>query len=137
MQRGAKEQMLLLDEATAHVDERTAARLREVVARLRGRRTVVIIAHRLEDVAVCDTVAVLAGGRLVEHGPPLALLDRTPAVPEDGSDGSAPAAAAAGAGGGDSCPGAFAAMAAELGSAVEARIRILAAEAEAAARRAL
>ena len=79
---------------------------------LRGRRTVVVVAHRLEDVAVCDAVAVLGAGGVVEAGPPLALLAAAPAA-----DG----------------PGSFAAMAAELGPAVEARIRALAADAAPAA----
>jgi ABC-type protease/lipase transport system fused ATPase/permease subunit len=54
-----KKKILLLDEATAHVDEVTAVKLRNSVLALRGICTVVVIAHRLEDVAVCDTVAVM------------------------------------------------------------------------------
>lgn len=81
----------------------------------------VVIAHRLDDVAVCTSLAVLAAGRVAEAGPPLALLDRPAAhahVPDIGPD---------------PCPGAFAAMAAELGPAVEARVRALAAAAAVAA----
>ena len=43
--------------------------MRELV---RG-RTALVIAHRLETLEVCDDIAVLADGRLVEHGPRLAL----------------------------------------------------------------
>lgn len=48
--------ILLLDEATAHVDDETSDRLRKCLFALRGMRTMIVIAHRLEDVAVCDQV---------------------------------------------------------------------------------
>ena len=54
-----QKRIILLDEATAHVDEVTAVKLRNCVLALRGTCTVVVIAHRLEDVAVCDCVAVM------------------------------------------------------------------------------
>ncbi len=84
-----------------------------------------MIAHRLDDVAVCTAVAVLSAGRVAEAGPPLALLDR-PVAPAHGPDGGPESVC-------DPGPGAFAAMAAELGPAVEARVRALAAAAAAAA----
>jgi ATP-binding cassette subfamily C protein len=37
-------------------------------------RTVIVIAHRLSTAARADRVGVVAGGRLVEHGPHAELL---------------------------------------------------------------
>ncbi len=60
--------VVVLDEATSRIDpvtqEAIAAAMRELV---RG-RTALVIAHRLETLEVCDDIAVLADGRLVEHG---------------------------------------------------------------------
>uniref|UniRef100_A0A7S0EXI0 ATP-dependent transporter ycf16 n=1 Tax=Hanusia phi TaxID=3032 RepID=A0A7S0EXI0_9CRYP len=70
----ANKKVLLLDEATAHVDENTATRLRNTMARLRRKHTIIVIAHRLEDVAVCDDVVVLEGGSIAERGAPQELL---------------------------------------------------------------
>ncbi len=51
-----KKKILALDESTAHLDAATAASLRRTVLKLRGKQTVIIIAHRLEDIAICDQV---------------------------------------------------------------------------------
>eukprot|EP00293_Proteomonas_sulcata_P010132 CAMPEP_0184313786 /NCGR_PEP_ID=MMETSP1049-20130417/67604_1 /TAXON_ID=77928 /ORGANISM="Proteomonas sulcata, Strain CCMP704" /LENGTH=359 /DNA_ID=CAMNT_0026631287 /DNA_START=20 /DNA_END=1099 /DNA_ORIENTATION=- len=71
----AEKRVLLLDEATAHVDEVTASRLRLAVQALRGKHTLVVIAHRLEDVAVCDIVVVLDNGRVSQSGSPQELME--------------------------------------------------------------
>eukprot|EP00960_Hanusia_phi_P013593 398156-Hanusia_phi.AAC.1 len=44
------------------------------MARLRRKHTIIVIAHRLEDVAVCDDVVVLEGGSIAERGAPQELL---------------------------------------------------------------
>jgi len=66
--------LLILDEATAHLDAENARLIRAAIARLTVRRTVLIIAHRLEMAASADQVVVLAQGRVVERGAPAALL---------------------------------------------------------------
>jgi ATP-binding cassette subfamily B protein len=48
--------------------------LYQAVLALRGRCTIVIIAHRAEDLAACDAIALLEDGRLAQHGTPSALL---------------------------------------------------------------
>ena len=66
--------VLVLDEPTAGLDTVTARGLREpLAAALRG-RTAVLVTHDLALAATADEVAVLDGGRVVEHGPPDALL---------------------------------------------------------------
>ena len=60
--------VLLLDEATAALDRATE---RTLLARLVGdrrRRTVVLVTHRTESLAVCDRIAVLAEGRMAAAG---------------------------------------------------------------------
>ncbi len=60
--------ILLLDEATAHVDSDTEQVVQRALARLRGQVTVVAIAHRLSTVRDADRIVVLNHGRLAEQG---------------------------------------------------------------------
>jgi ABC-type multidrug transport system fused ATPase/permease subunit len=70
----AHKKIVALDESTAHIDEATARKLRRIVLEMRGEQTVLIIAHRLHDIAISDRVAVMEQGRLAQHGAPLDLL---------------------------------------------------------------
>ncbi|MFJ7526215.1 ABC transporter ATP-binding protein [Streptomyces griseus] len=66
--------VLILDEATSSLDipgERAVQHAMRTV--LRG-RTAVVIAHRLSTVQIADRVLVMAGGRIVEDGPPAELI---------------------------------------------------------------
>jgi ATP-binding cassette subfamily B protein len=65
--------LLVLDEPTSALDAHTEASVRDAIARLRGRATVVVIAHRLSTLDTCDRVVVLAEGRLVALGDPAEL----------------------------------------------------------------
>ena len=60
--------LLLLDEATAHIDSETEARVQRSLAALHGRVTVLAIAHRLSTVRDADTIVVLNHGRIAERG---------------------------------------------------------------------
>jgi energy-coupling factor transporter ATP-binding protein EcfA2 len=53
---------LLVDEATAALDAENQAAIAEALARLRGKRTVIVIAHQLSTVAMADRIVVLDGG---------------------------------------------------------------------------
>ncbi len=64
----AEPDLVVLDEATSRVDPATQAAISEGLARLVRGRTAIIIAHRLETLEICDDIAVLADGRLVEFG---------------------------------------------------------------------
>ncbi|MEV0649573.1 ABC transporter ATP-binding protein [Phytomonospora sp. NPDC050363] len=68
--------VLVLDEATAFADPRTERAVRRTLAALKGERTILVIAHRLETIADADAVAVLENGSIVERGSPAALLER-------------------------------------------------------------
>jgi ATP-binding cassette, subfamily B, multidrug efflux pump len=60
--------ILLLDEATAHIDSETEQVVQQALAELRGRVTIVAIAHRLSTVRDADRIVVLNHGRIAELG---------------------------------------------------------------------
>jgi ATP-binding cassette subfamily B protein len=60
--------ILLLDEATAALDLATEAAVTRATDRLTGRRTTLVVAHRLSTAARADRVVVLDHGRVVEDG---------------------------------------------------------------------
>ncbi|MGR3934328.1 ABC transporter ATP-binding protein [Streptomyces sp. BRA346] len=60
--------ILLLDEATAALDLATEGLVNQATDRLAGRRTTLVVAHRLTTAARADRVVVLDHGRVVEDG---------------------------------------------------------------------
>ncbi len=66
--------LILLDEATAHLDPETEELVQEAMARLLRGRTALLVAHRLNTVLRADRILVLDGGRVVEEGSHEALL---------------------------------------------------------------
>ena len=62
--------VLVLDEATSHLDVRSEALVQAGLERLRPGRTTLVIAHRLSTVASANRVLVLDHGRVVEQGAP-------------------------------------------------------------------
>lgn len=62
-------EVVVLDEATARMDPATAERVTLAARALLAGRTALVVAHRLPTARHADTVAVLDGGRLAEHGP--------------------------------------------------------------------
>ncbi|GAA5072238.1 ABC transporter ATP-binding protein [Nocardia iowensis] len=66
--------VLVLDEATAFADPQTEQAVRHAMASLRGDRTILVIAHRLETIADADTVVMVDDGVITERGAPAQLL---------------------------------------------------------------
>ena len=68
--------ILILDEATSHLDTRSEALIQEALERLMERRTSLVIAHRLSTVQSADRILVIDRGRLVESGTHTELVAR-------------------------------------------------------------
>ena len=60
--------VIVLDEATAHVDKSTAARLQEVLLQHAAVCTVIQIAHRMETVLRTAKVLLMENGEIAEAG---------------------------------------------------------------------
>jgi ABC-type multidrug transport system fused ATPase/permease subunit len=58
--------VLVLDEATSALDTPTEEEFMDAVFRLRGQKTLIIVAHRLSTLRRCDRICVLEGGQLRE-----------------------------------------------------------------------
>ncbi|WP_245872979.1 ABC transporter ATP-binding protein [Deinococcus planocerae] len=72
----ARPAVLLLDEPTSAVDAESEALVVAALDELMRGRTALIVTHRLSLARGADRVIVLAGGRIVEDGPPAALRAR-------------------------------------------------------------
>jgi ATP-binding cassette subfamily B protein len=67
--------ILILDEATSHLDSQSEALIQEALERVMEGRTSVVIAHRLSTILAADRILVIDGGRLVEQGNHRTLLE--------------------------------------------------------------
>jgi ATP-binding cassette, subfamily B, bacterial len=66
--------ILVLDEATSHLDSASEALIREALARVMKGRTSIVIAHRLSTVLAADLILVMDHGAIVERGTHVELL---------------------------------------------------------------
>jgi ATP-binding cassette subfamily B protein len=64
----ADPRILILDEATSHLDTVNEAEVQEALSRLMAGRTTLVIAHRLSTVRGVDRILVIDQGRVVEEG---------------------------------------------------------------------
>ncbi|MEV7061484.1 ABC transporter ATP-binding protein [Streptomyces collinus] len=64
----ARQRVVILDEATAHLDNTSEAAVQEALAEALEGRTAVVIAHRLSTVRAADQILVVEAGRIVERG---------------------------------------------------------------------
>ncbi len=69
-------EILILDEATSHLDSLSEKYIQESIQHLMGSVTIIIVAHRLSSVMHADTIYVLKNGQFVESGSHSQLLVR-------------------------------------------------------------
>jgi len=66
--------VVVLDEATAHLDSESEAAVQRALKTALAGRTSIVIAHRLSTIRDADLILVVDGGRIVEHGAHESLL---------------------------------------------------------------
>ncbi|CBH47586.1 ATP-binding cassette domain-containing protein [Rhodococcus hoagii] len=72
----AQQRVVILDEATAHLDSTSEAAVQEALGEALEGRTAVVIAHRLSTIRAADLILVIEDGRIVERGNHTELLAR-------------------------------------------------------------
>ncbi len=70
----ARPRVVVLDEATAHLDSTSEAAVQEALEEALEGRTAIVIAHRLSTVRGADLILVLEDGRIVQRGTHTELL---------------------------------------------------------------
>lgn len=64
----AQPRVVILDEATAHLDSTSEAAVQEALTEALDGRTAIVIAHRLSTIRAADLILVVENGRIVERG---------------------------------------------------------------------
>lgn len=69
--------LIILDEATAHLDSESEAAVQRALDEALASRTALVIAHRLSTIRAADVILVVDDGRIVEQGTHAQLLGRS------------------------------------------------------------
>jgi ATP-binding cassette, subfamily B, bacterial len=67
--------ILVLDEATSHLDSESEALIQDALKRVMAGRTSIVIAHRLSTILAADLILVFDRGRIIERGTHTELLE--------------------------------------------------------------
>ena len=59
---------MILDEATANLDVKIEHKLTDIINSIKGKKTIIAIAHRLSTLLNCDRIAYIKEGILVDVG---------------------------------------------------------------------
>ncbi|HEV7536364.1 MAG TPA: ABC transporter ATP-binding protein, partial [Acidimicrobiia bacterium] len=70
----ARPRVVILDEATAHLDSTSEAAVQAALVEALAGRTALVIAHRLSTIRAADAIVVIEDGRVAEHGTHTELL---------------------------------------------------------------
>ena len=68
-------EVLVLDEATSSLDTETEKEIVEEIRHLKGKATMVVVAHRLSTLQYCDLIYELKEGKLIKSGSPEEMLN--------------------------------------------------------------
>lgn len=60
--------VLVMDESTSALDDKTESEIVEEIKRLKGKKTMIVIAHRLSTIEHCDRIYRLENGKIVAQG---------------------------------------------------------------------
>lgn len=63
-----KPEIIILDEATANLDVKIENKLTDIISDIKGRKTIIAIAHRLSTLISCDRIAYMKDGTIVDVG---------------------------------------------------------------------
>ena len=69
-------EVLIMDEGTASLDNETEWEIMQAVKNLSGRKTLIIVAHRLGTVKSCDRLYFIRDGEVIDYGTYGTLLDK-------------------------------------------------------------
>jgi len=76
----SKPNLLVMDEATSALDAESESEIQKTLEDMRGRVTVVVIAHRLNTIQHADKVILLEDGKVRDSGTFKELITRNPSV---------------------------------------------------------
>ena len=76
----SKPNLLVMDEATSALDAESESEIQKTLEEMRGRVTVVVIAHRLNTIQHADKVILLEAGKVSDSGTFKELISRNPSV---------------------------------------------------------
>ena len=68
-------EVLVLDEATSSLDTETEKEIVDEIRHLKGKTTMLVVAHRLSTLQYCDLIHELKEGRLIKSGSPEQMLN--------------------------------------------------------------
>lgn len=71
-----KPDILILDEATSHLDSVTELAIQKTIDSYSEKMTTIVIAHRLSTIRKCDEIFVMEHGKIVENGTHESLINR-------------------------------------------------------------
>lgn len=77
-----RREVLILDEATSALDSTTEREVVEAINAMHGQVTLIVIAHRVSTLQLCDHMIRVEQGQIVDSGPPAEVLARREADPE-------------------------------------------------------
>lgn len=72
----ANPKVLVFDEATSNLDTESEKLIQDAIFKIAKNKTIIIIAHRLSTVKMCDKIVVIENGQVVEEGMHLQLLNK-------------------------------------------------------------
>ena len=68
-------EILILDEATSSLDLSTEKKIMQSIQALKGKKTLIVVTHRLSTVQHCDNIFYISNGKIIKQGSPKEVLD--------------------------------------------------------------